>query len=111
MIYEIYFLENLAYSVAIESIVILYLLPKDIKLIYRVGACILPTLTTLPYIWFIFPIFLGDGAFYRYFSELFAVVVEGWIIYLIANIKIKQAFFISFVANFISFFVGVIKGV
>ena len=103
MIYERYFLQMLFVTVVIESIVVILLIPKDIQIQRRLSAAILPTALTLPYIWLIFPNIIGIGDLYRYSSEIFAIAVEGYLIYLITSIDIKRAFYISFVANISSF--------
>ncbi len=90
-------------TVVIESIVVILLLPKYIQIQRRLSASILPTALTLPYIWFIFPNIIGVGNLYRYSSEIFAIAVEGYMIYLITFIDIKRAFYISFIANISSF--------
>ena len=108
MIYETHFLFALFITIAIETLVVFLLLYKDVGFFKRVSAGILPTALTLPYIWFVFPAFLGMGEFYRWVSEIFAVIIEAWMICLIASISLYRAFFISLTANVASFIIGMI---
>ena len=107
MIYETRFLYALLMSITIETFIIALLLPKHINIYKRVSAGILPTALTLPYIWFLFPAFFGMGEFYRWISEIFAVIAEAWMIYMISSTTASRAFFVSLAANFVSFMVGV----
>ena len=108
MIYENRFVYALFTTVFIESIVVFILLPKDTDIFRKIASGILPSALTLPYIWFVFPAFFGMGEFYRWFSEIFAIVIELWVIYFISSISVLRAFFISFIANIVSFLLGIL---
>lgn len=63
-------------------------------------------MATLPYVWFIFPYFISNRHIYLISVEVFAVIVESFIIAFIFRIDLKQGFLISFVANMISATLG-----
>jgi len=106
-IIEIEFLKSLLITVTVESIVIYFLLYKEsFKISTKLLSGTIPTLTTLPYIWFVFPYFIKDREVYTIFSELFAVLLEAVIIYLILRVGFRYALLLSFIANAISYLFG-----
>jgi hypothetical protein len=107
-IYEKDFLYALLTTISIESIIMFFLLyffnfnKLNIKNIFFLG--ILPSFATLPYLWFIFPIFfIGKPILYIFFGELFVLIMEGLIIKGILDISLSKALFYSLITNIISF--------
>ena len=104
---EIEFLKSLFITVTIEAIVIYLLLYREsFKVSIKLLSGTIPTLTTLPYIWFVFPYFIKDRVVYTIFSESFAILLEAVIIYLILRVGFRYALLISFVANTVSYLFG-----
>jgi len=106
--YEIDFLYALMVTITVETIVIyilLYYFNREkivAKNILLVG--VLPSFATLPYLWFIFPIFMiKDYSSYLIIGELFVTLTETFIIKGILQITLKKALFYSTIANICSY--------
>jgi len=92
----------------IEAIVIYLLLYREsFKVSIKLLSGTIPTLTTLPYIWFVFSYFIKDRTVYTIFSESFAVLFEAVIIYLILKVNFRYTLLLSFVANIVSYLFGI----
>jgi hypothetical protein len=109
--YELEFLIALCLTISIELGVIVFL----IKVFYQkqqfsireiVWSGVLPSMATLPYVWFILPYFIANRHIYVISVEVFAVIVESFIIAFILRIGLKQGFLLSFTANMISATLG-----
>lgn len=108
-IIEIEFLKSLFITVTIETIVIYLLVYREsFKRSTKLLSGTIPTITTLPYIWFVFPYFINNRLIYTILSESFAVLFEAVIIYLILRVKFRYAFLLSFVANTVSYLFGLV---
>jgi len=109
-IYELDFLYSLLYTMVVEGLVIYllltYLFKRELRLKDILFLSIFPSMATLPYLWFLFPYFLHDATLYRWLSEIFAVVVESWILSYILHFRLRDGFILSLVANLISYFTG-----
>jgi len=67
----------------------------------------LASFATIPYVWYVFPVLIyRSQSVALLVSELFALVVEGFIYYFMLNLSLKKAFFVSFACNLISFLLG-----
>lgn len=109
--HELEFLIALCLTISIELAVIVLL----IKVFYKKGqfnireiawSGVLPSMATLPYVWFVFPYFIANRHIYVISVEVFAVIVESLIIAFILRIGLKQGFLLSFAANMISATLG-----
>jgi hypothetical protein len=115
MDYEINFLKALLLTILIETLV-LFVLSKTLyrnqaiplKLVILTG--IITSMATLPYLWFIFPLFLKSKLSYKVVSELTAILVETLIIYGILKTSLKKSLIISTICNLASYSVGLIIG-
>jgi len=113
MSYEISFLKSLLTTIAFETAV-LYIIAKrnyfnlNIKTAIAIFAGILASCTTLPYLWFIFPVFIKNKLAYIILSELTAVFAESLILKVIFKTSYSKALLISFLMNTISYSVGFI---
>jgi len=111
--YEIDFLYSLGLTIAIEGIVImalLYFLDRE-KLNSKnlLLAGVLPSFATLPYLWFVLPIFIvGNYFLYLLIGEVLVALVEMFIIKGVLEITFKKALFYSIVANVFSYGLGAI---
>jgi len=112
MQYEYLFLFSLFLTLIIE-IPILFLIVKYIFKIKVKNSLLLfsgffASFATLPYIWFIFPLFLKTYFSYTILGELIVFLLESIILYFMLNLNIKKALIASFICNFISFTLGLI---
>jgi hypothetical protein len=101
------FLVSLACSLAIESVVIYAftrLFELNISNKRLAGACLIPTMVTLPIVWW-FPLWINYVP-YALGSEIFAMAIESVIIYKILKTTPLKAVIISVVANMASFLLG-----
>jgi len=111
--YEIDFLYALALTVAIEAGVIYALLyyfnREKIGLRNILLGGVLPSFATLPYLWFIFPLFFtGNHALYLFVGEFSVTLIETFILYGVLQIAFRRALIFSIVANFCSYIFGTI---
>lgn len=113
MDYEIDFLKSLALTIFVETIVLLLLTkvvfkePKN-KTWIIIFAGITVSLATLPYLWFIFPLFLKSKLLYKIVSEVSAIFIESLIYFGFLRIDYRKALIISIICNSISFISGMI---
>lgn len=71
-------------------------------------AGITPTLTTLPYFWFVLPAFISSKLLYIITSESLAVGVETFIIYGLLNSSLLRSFVLSLLCNTASYLIGLV---
>ena len=116
MNYELDFLRSLVLTIVIETAVLLFLTRTvyklhKIKLWVIIIAGTTASFATLPYMWFILPMFIKSGAAYKIVSEFSAVVLESFILLGFLRTKYLQALMMSLICNLTSFLVGVLVGV
>ncbi len=113
MDYELLFLKSLLLTVSIETVV-LYLLcrfaikPENTTLYRIVATGVLASMATLPYLWFIFPVYIDQRIWYIIISETVAVLAETLIIGVVLRVNLLKSFVCSFSCNAASFLTGVI---
>lgn len=108
MDYELNFLQALGCTIFIELLTFIVLVkvmpffqqPSIGRLLFT---GILPSFATLPYLWFIVPLFVQTQLSYIVFSESFAVIVESLIIVGLLRCKYAHALMISFICNTMSY--------
>lgn len=115
MLYEYQFLISLAFTLFIE-IITLYILIKCFfkddsakisnSLLFFTG--FLSSFATLPYLWFIIPLFIKTRIQYILFGESFVILLESLIIFFLLRVSLKKSFSISFICNILSFVIGLI---
>lgn len=110
-LYEYQFLKSLLLTVTIESFVLVavvkYYFKKEYKLKTFLFAGIVPSLTTLPYAWFLFPLlFPHNHMGYVYFTEVSVTLIESYMIAFILKLPILRGFIVSVSANMSSFLFG-----
>ncbi len=110
--YETNFLISLALTIVIETAVLWFLLRKiyarDFKKVpgsLLVFSGILTSASTLPYVWFIVPLFTNPSTFTPV-AETFALVIEAIEYRFLLDTGLKKAFLISLACNAVSFLVG-----
>jgi len=111
-VYEIDFLSALALTVSIEAGVVYALLyyfnREKISIRNVLLGGVLPSFATLPYLWFILPIFfMGDHTLYISVGEFSVTLVEAFILQGVLQITFRRALVFSIVANFCSYIFGV----
>lgn len=113
MDYEISFLKALFLTIVVETSV-LFLLFKMFYKTLKVSnwilllTGILCSFSTLPYLWFILPLFLKTKMLYVISSEVSAVLIESVIIWGLLRINYAKAIIVSIACNMSSFFIGLL---
>lgn len=111
--YEMEFLISLAGTITIETSVLFALVKilfkregKTIKnhLLFFTG--IFASATTLPYVWFVLPLYIKDGILFILITELSVIAGEALIVYCILKLSIPKSITISLVCNICSFTAG-----
>ena len=113
MNYEITFLKALALTILIETSVLLILIKIrfrqfNLKIWIILLAGITASFATLPYLWFIIPLWIKTKLYYVIFSEGLAIVLESFILYGILRIKYSYALGLSAACNIISWLIGLL---
>lgn len=111
MSYEQSFLDSLFITLLIEVPIVFFLvhyLYKKIEKWNIVFVGIIASTLTLPYFWFILPMYISDRTFYILIGELIIILIETFIYYRLFKLKFIQALFVSFVANLASVLVGLL---
>ncbi len=115
MIYEQHFLLALIITVILETITLFVIIRKLFKLKEKqiknkelVFAGFIASFSTLPYLWFIFPIIIQSSFWYVLIGEILAIIAETIIYYFILKLSIKKVLVISILCNIISFILGFI---
>ncbi|MGE5395649.1 MAG: hypothetical protein ACM3P1_12980 [Candidatus Saccharibacteria bacterium] len=113
MEYEFNFLKALLLTIFIETTVLFLLFYTVFKnekyahwLLLLTGT--IPTMATLPYLWFIIPLFIHAKLWYNLVCESLAVIVESVIILGLLKVKYPKALMISFICNMASYLVGLL---
>ena len=113
MEHEISFLNALLLTILIETSV-LFLLFKvifkdtDASTQQLLLTGIIATFATLPYLWFIFPLFIHIKLWYVIICEVSAILFESVIILGILRINYLKAILISVICNSSSFLIGLL---
>ncbi len=111
MDYEMNFLKALACTICIETIV-LYLLIKllyklpDIKNWQLLLTGISASFSTLPYLWFILPVFIKTRITYSIIGEVIVIIIESALIFGLLRISYKRSLITSVACNMASFLAG-----
>lgn len=108
------FILALFLTITIETIVIV-ILSKVFKKYFNIllkdilFSGFITSFATLPYLWFVLSPLFGNGLNFIIIGELFAFIVEIFIYYfVIKDIKFHKCIILSFVANLISFSIGLL---
>lgn len=111
MEYESLFLISLLLTVVIETIVMLVyfrLTKSTIKPLPILFTGWIASFSTLPYLWFVLPVFIWDNAQYVVVAELTAIVLETFIIKGVLKTNWLHSFCSSLVCNATSFLLGLL---
>jgi hypothetical protein len=113
MEYEFGFLKALLLTIVIETSVLILLFRMVFKTL-QAGLWILlltgivATMATLPYLWFIVPLFVHSKFWYIIVCEGFAVGMESVVIMGMLRINYFRALLISFICNAVSYSTGLL---
>ena len=113
MEYEFNFLKALLLTISIETAVLFFLFKVFYKTLKQSNwilllTGILATFATLPYLWFILPLFIHAKLWYIIVSEVSAIVIESVIILGLLKINYSKAMLISLICNSSSYLVGLL---
>jgi len=107
------FFKALLFTIIIETIVLFFIFKIRLKklqikngVLFLTG--ILTSFSTLPYVWFVLPIFIKQFLLYIIISEFSVIFVESIIIWRLLTIDYKKAVVISFICNLTSFLFGLL---
>lgn len=111
--YEQKFLIALLLTIIIEIIVALLLVKffykeKEIKTSKVIFTGFIASALTLPYFWFILPIYISNRSLYIIIGEVSIVLIEALIYQQFLGLKFMKAFTVSLLANIASILLGLI---
>lgn len=113
--YEFKFIFSLLITVIIETItlILIYQLFKnEYKVNIRISKLVFTgfflSFATLPYLWFILPIFIKDYLLFVLLGEILVTLIESIMIMFITEIKYRFALIVSIICNLSSFLFGLI---
>lgn len=111
--YEFHFLRSLALTIFVETLLLFLVVRRFYKLpetrlsrVLLLAGGMLASGATLPYVWFVFPAFIQNRAFYTIVVESFATIAETAIFIMLFRMDWKKAFLLSACCNVGSFLVG-----
>lgn len=100
------YLKALAGTNAVEIPVVWYLLSQHCRTSEKavssrqiIAAAFFGNMATLPHLWFVFPGFFDEPYMVVALGEMTALMVEGFIYYLLVGASLRAAFFTSLLAN------------
>jgi len=113
MNYELLFLKSLVLTILIETFVMiiffrLLIKRKDVEISRLLITGFIASFATLPYLWFILPVYIDQKIWYMIIGESFAVLLETIIIRSILRTKLTISFLCSLICNTLSFLAGLI---
>lgn len=101
------FLIALGITLGLESIVAVCFC-SEAKIKYSIIRYVIAgSIITLPFVWFVFPLFFVGMRMYLY-AEFFAIVFEAYFIHVLNKniISLKKSFILSIIMNIVSFILG-----
>jgi len=114
MKYEVQFFLALAFTIIIEYIVFLVISRVNKKIAFHVndlkklGFSVLASGSTLPYVWFVLPVFFTNYVFFNVVAELSVTITESLIYYFLGISNLKNSFWLSFGCNAVSYVIGLL---
>lgn len=113
MNYEYLFLQSLLLTIVFETATLFMLFTtifktekvKPLHILFCGWIC---SFATLPYLWFIAPLFLQTKVLYLTIGELSVTLLESVIIWGVLRISLRRAAIASFACNAISFLLGLL---
>ncbi len=108
MIYEYRFLLSLITTIVIEAIVLVLFLHKKRPLRRILFINGITSSLTLPYLWFIYPLFISNHFWYVLSGEIIVILIEAIMLKELLELHMREAFIISCVANLVSYVLGTV---
>ena len=113
MMYEQNFLSSLSLTLIVEVPIVLLFIrsifrKKEIGILKIIFVGILASALTLPYLWFILPVYIFNRNVYIFFGEALIIIIEAIIYNQILELKFREALIISLVANLMSIIIGLL---
>jgi len=81
---------------------------KEIKISKIVFAGLIASVLTLPYFWFVLPVYISSRSLYIFIGEVLIIFIEAIIYNQFLKLKLSNALIVSSVANIASIFLGLI---
>ena len=110
MNYELKFLLSLSLTIISETVTLFFVAKYFLKIQLSVRRIIFLgvfcSFSTLPYLWFILPIFIKSYFQLALIGEAIVIIIESIIYYFVLKVNLKKALCISLVCNIVSFLVG-----
>ena len=113
MLYEQEFLFALFLTLFVEIPIAFFLVKyclknEHIKVYEIIFAGFIASTLTLPYFWFVLPVYISIRGLYIFFGEVLIIVIEAIIYNQFLKIKLSKALIVSLVANVASLFLGLV---
>ena len=115
MLYEQYFLIHLLFTIIVETCFLFFIIRflfkinnKKIKSSLLLFAGFISSFLTLPYLWFVLPIFLKSFYSLAVVGEILVVIIEAIMYKFIIRLNLKKAFVVSIACNLASFLLGLL---
>lgn len=111
MSYGFYFLLSLLLTLVVEIPILFFTAKYLLKIKIQAKEIIywgfFINLFSLPYLWFIFPLFISFNN-YILIGEILVILIESIILLKVLRINFKNAFILSLIANLTSYLAGII---
>lgn len=112
MDYELFFVKSLIVTILIETSVLIFVYRRLLKhsetpLVGLLSAGFIASFATLPYLWFLLPYWIDQQLWYVVVGELFAVLMESFILWAMLHATYLKSLMASFLCNLISFLIGI----
>ena len=113
MLYDQKFLFSLLLTLIVEIPIAVFFVRrfykyKEIKISKIVFAGLIASVLTLPYFWFVLPVYISSRSLYIFFGEVLIIIIETIIYNQFLKLKLSNALIVSSVANIASIFLGLI---
>ena len=113
MLYDQKFLFSLLLTLIVEIPIAVFFVRrfykyKEIKISKIVFAGLIASVLTLPYFWFVLPVYISSRSLYIFIGEVLIIFIEAIIYNQFLKLKLSNALIVSSVANIASIFLGLI---
>ena len=111
MLYEQKFLFSLFLTLIVEIPIAVFLVKylykhKEIKISKIIFTGFIASALTLPYFWFVLPVYISNRSLYIVIGEVLIILIETIIYKQFLELKLPKAFVISLIANISSILLG-----
>lgn len=111
MLYEQKFLFSLLLTLIVEIPIAVFIVKYfykhgEIKISKVVLISFVASTLTLPYFWFVLPVYIFNRGIYIFSGEFFIILIEAVIYNQLLKLKLSEALTVSLIANIASIFFG-----